>query len=573
MGGVIFALCMAMQGFGLWGVLMLAGSLGLLVFGMKLMSASLQQVAGPRMRHGVDALTEGRSRGVFTGLALTAVMQYSSVVAVMVVSFVNSGILSLRRAVPVLIGANIGTTLKLLLFAAVGFSALELSSVALPLLALALPLLLARSPKLKTASNLLVGMALLFLAIGLVRDHVPPPSTATLGILHMLQELGPLSVIVFVAIGALLAITVQSSSVALVLTLALCEAGTINFSSGAALVLGENIGTTFTAILAAQAGNAWAKRAARAHLLIKLIGVAGALVLFKPLLEGTAAITQWINGADPHTDISVLKWSLAYLHVAFNVVNGLVLLQCVPWIERVVTRWIPAHSAPDAQHRLTYMEDPMMALTPELSLLEAQNEAVNQAKRCERMLGMVRKLLLTADPETQSALHQRIANYALIAGRVERELDRYLAQAWSEAQGEATARRMEAMRTVAHNLERTAASLLHMGRTLEQRTAEGLWFDPDQRQDLLTLFDLLEQAARIAVRNLEEPGTCDLGEAERTDQTLRQHGRNASINPGPRSDAGTQALRSSPVLSALISTGEDVGGHLLNISKALATAR
>lgn len=564
---------MAMQGFGLWGLLMLAGSLGLLVFGMKLMSASLQQVAGPRMRRGVDGLTEGRSRGVFTGLALTAVMQYSSVVAVMVVSFVNSGILSLRRAIPVLIGANIGTTLKLLLFAAVGFSAWQLSSVALPLLALALPLLLARSPRLKTASNLLVGMALLFLAIGLVRDHVPPPSAATMGFLHTLQDLGPVSVLLFVAIGALLAITVQSSSVALVLTLALCGAGTINFSSGAALVLGENIGTTFTAIIAAQAGNAWAKRAARAHLLIKVIGVAGALVLFKPLLEGIAALTQWINGADPRTDASVLKWALAYLHFAFNVLNGLILLQCVPWLERVVTRWVPAHNAPDAQHRLTYMEDPMMALTPELSLLEAENEAVNQAKRCERMVGMVRKLLLTANPEAQAALHKRIAKYARISERVELELSRFLAQAGIGATGEATGRRLETMRSVAHSLERTAASLLLMARTLEHRSAEGLWFDPDQRRDLLALFDLLEQAARIAVRNLEEPGTCDLGEAERTDQALRQHGRSARTGPEPQPDAGTRALRSSPVLSALLGTGEEVGGHLLNISRVLAAGR
>lgn len=572
MGGVLFAFRRDMQGFGLWGVLMLAGALGLLVFGMKLMSASLQQVAGPRLRKGVDALTEGRSRGVFTGFALTAVMQYSSVVAVMVVSFVNSGILSLRRAIPVLIGANIGTTLKLLLFAAIGFSAWQLSSVALPMLALALPLLLARSPRLKTASNLLVGMALLFLAIGLIRDHVPPPSAATMGFLHTLQGMGPLSVILFVAIGALLAITVQSSSVALVLTLALCEAGTINYASGAALVLGENIGTTFTAIIAAQAGNAWAKRAARAHLLIKLLGVAGALVLFKPLLAGIAAATEWINGADPHADISVLKWSLAYLHFAFNVVNGIILLQCVPWLERMVTRWVPAHTAPEAQHRLTYMEDPMMVLTPELSLLEAQNEAVNQAKRCERMIGMLRKLLLTADKEIQATQLQRLAKYAQISERVELELGSFLARAGSEARGEAMNLRMHALRSVALDLDRTAALLLHMGRTLERRSAAGHWFDPGQRQDLLTLFDLLEQAMRVAVGNLEEAETCDHAAAEKAGQALRRHCANARNAPVPTPEAGPQAVHAGPVHAALLGYGEEVGGHLLRISGALAAA-
>ena len=561
-----------MQGFGIWGVLMLAGSLGLLVFGMKLMSASPPPVAGPRMRRGVDALTEGRSRGVFTGLALTAVMQYSSVVAVMVVSFVNSGILSLRRAIPVLIGANIGTTLKLLLFAAIGFSAWQLASVALPLLALALPLLLARSPRLKPASNLLVGMALLFLAIGLIRDHVPPPSAATMGFLHTLQDLGPVSVLLFVAIGALLALTVQSSSVALVLTLALCEAGTINYSSGAALVLGENIGTTFTAIIAAQAGNVWAKRAARAHLLIKLLGVAGALVLYKPLLAGVATATEWINGADPRSDISVLKWSLAYLHFAFNVLNGLVLLQCVPWIERVVTRWVPAHNAPDAQHRLTYMEDPMMALTPELSLMEAQNEAVNQAKRCERMVGMLRRLLLTADPKEQAALHQRMAKYARIGGQVEQELDRFLARAGAEAQGEATMQRIANMRDATRHLARAGGALFQMGRALEQRSADGLWFEPAQRQDLLGLLASLEQAALIAVRSLEDAEANVLKDAEQAEHVLRQYRSRAQAAPAEEAGRTAQAIRSGPVLDLLLRTGEEAGEHLLQITRALAGA-
>ncbi|MEO8733392.1 MAG: Na/Pi symporter, partial [Flavobacteriales bacterium] len=296
--------------FGILQFLMLAGSLGLLVFGMKLMSEGLQQVAGARMRRVLDTMTRDRMRGVVTGISTTVIVQYSSVVSVMVVSFVNSGLLSLRKAIPVLIGANIGTTLKLLLFAAVGFSALNLPDIALPLMGLALPLLFMRDPRVKATSNLLIGTALLFLALGLLKDNVPPPTADALGFLNSLQGMGILSNLIFVAIGALLALTIQSSSIALMLTVALCEAGTIGYVTGAALVLGENIGTTFTANIAALAGNAWAKRAARAHLLIKLIGVAWALVLFKPFLEGIAGLTERLNGGDPYIDPSVLKWSL-----------------------------------------------------------------------------------------------------------------------------------------------------------------------------------------------------------------------------------------------------------------------
>lgn len=557
--------------FGLMQFLMLAGSLSLLVFGMKLMSEGLQQAAGSRMRRVLDTMTRDRMRGVFTGITTTVIVQYSSVVSVMVVSFVNSGLLSLRKAVPVLIGANIGTTLKLLLFAAVGFSALQLPNIALPLLGLALPLLFVRAPRVKAVSNVLVGTALLFLAIGLLKDNVPPPTADALGFLKSLQGMGLVSNLIFVAIGALLAVIIQSSSVALVLTVALCEAGTIGYTTGAALVLGENIGTTFTANIAALAGNAWAKRAARAHFVIKVVGVAWALIVFKPFLLGIAGLTLRLNSGDPYTDPSVLKWSLTYLHIGFNVINGIILLQIIPWIEKVATRMVPARNQQDEDHRLEYIEDPMMAVTPELSLEEAKQEIAKFGKLCRRMLGLVRELLLEADTRERAVLMLRIAEHGFITHRVKNEVGRFLIRTGAEVRDEAVSARIRGLLSIIRDLECTGVILLQMSKSLERKSEERLWFAPEQRQDLLQMLGLVDKAFVVMVHNIEvEEDHISLDKAimaeqqidRQRDQLRRRHLKNI--------DSDGHNIRTGMIYSELYSSFEKLGDHIIQVSKALA---
>ena len=278
--------------FGLLQFLLLAGSLGLFIQGMKVMSEGLQKVAGPRIRRVLGAMTRDRARGVFTGFITTVVAQYSSVTSVMTVSFVNAGLLNLHQAIPVLLGANIGTTMKLLAFAWIGFSSVELSYVALPIMGLALPFLFLRGGRMKAISELLAGMALTLLGLHFMKAHSPEPSAQALTFLHGLASYGMASHVLFVLIGAALAIVIQSSSHALVLTVLMCEKGIIDYPMAAALVIGENVGTTLTANIAALVGNAWAKRTARAHFVMKVFGAAWALLLFAPVLTGIDLLTQ-----------------------------------------------------------------------------------------------------------------------------------------------------------------------------------------------------------------------------------------------------------------------------------------
>ena len=556
---------------GLIQFLMLAGTLGLFVFGMRMMSEGLQQTAGNRMRRVLERITAGRSGGVLTGISTTVIVQYSSVVSVIVVSFVNSGLLSLRKAIPVLIGANIGTTLKLLLFAAVGFSALDLPAIALALLALALPLLLIRGTQVRATSGILVGAALLFLALWLMKEHLPMPRPETLSILNKLEGMGLFSNLLFVSVGAMLAIIIQSSSVALVLTVALCEMGTIGYATGAALVLGENIGTTFTANVAALAGNVWAKRAARAHLLIKLIGVLWALILLSPLLQGIGMLTERINGASPYADPGMVKWSLTYLHIAFNVINGLVLLQFIPWIEKTVIRWVPARNAPDEEYRLEYIEDPMMAVSPELSVMEARKEVVKFGRLCRRMLGMVRELLMETDPRARAVLLQRISKYESTTDRIEVEVGRYLTRTGTEVREEAVSKRIRALLAIISDLENVGDILFQMSKTLVRKNDEKLWFAPEQRQDLLEMIGLVDKAFLVMLRNLDaEDDEVALDEAMLMEQHINRQRDHLHRGHLKSVESGEQNIHTGLIYADLYSNCEKIGDHLINVSEALS---
>lgn len=555
---------------GLIQFLMLAGTLGLFVFGMRMMSEGLQQASGNRMRRVLERITAGRSAGVLTGLSTTVIVQYSSVVSVIVVSFVNSGLLSLRKAIPVLIGANIGTTLKLLLFAAVGFSAVNLPAIALTLLAFALPLLLMRGNQVRAGSSILVGAALLFLALWFLKEYLPTPMPETLSFLHEMEGMGILSNLLFVAVGAVLAIAIQSSSVALVLTVALCEMGTIGYATGAALVLGENIGTTFTANVAALAGNVWAKRAARAHLLIKLIGVVWALILLGPMLQGIGILTERINGASPYVDPGMVKWSLTYLHIIFNVINGLLLLQFIPWIEKAVIRWVPARNAPDEEYRLEYIEDPMMAVSPELSLVEARKEVVKFGRLCRRMMGMVRTLLVETDPQERALLLQRISKYESITDRIEVEVGRFLTRTGMEVREEGMSMRIRAMLAIISDLENVGDILLQMSKTLVRKSDEKLWFAPEQRQDLLDMIGLVDNAFLVMLRNLDaEDADVALDEAMLMEQHInrqRDHLRRRHLQSV---ESGEHNIHAGLIYADLYSNCEKIGDHLINVSEAL----
>ncbi|MBK6627290.1 MAG: Na/Pi cotransporter family protein [Flavobacteriales bacterium] len=556
--------------FGILAFLKLAGSLGLFIYGMKVMSEGLQKMAGTGMRTALNAITRARWKGVLTGLGITAVLQYSSATTVMVVSFVNAGLMNLRQAIPVIMGANIGTTLKALLISVLGFASLPLAELCIPIIGLAFPLMFLRSDRWRRVAQFLIGFALLFLGLDFLRDNVPVLSPGALYFLRDLGDNGIFSVLLFVLFGLFLAVVIQSSSAALALTMVLCENGTIGYPMAAAIVLGENIGTTVTANVAALVGNVYAKRAARAHLMFNVIGVLWALLLFSPILRGVAWLVREGTGGSPFTDVHAVKYGLAWFHVLFNTLNTLLLVGLVPFLELLVTRMVPSRGEADEEHRLEYI-DTDVPLPAELTELEARREIVKLGRLCGRMLEMTRDLLTVTAAGERERLLRRIARYEEITDRMELEVGRYLTKTGAEVRDEASSSRIRALLAIAGDLERVGDIFFQMSKALERRSDDRLWFTPEQRNNLLQMMAVLEKAFAVMHRNLEGDGTnVALDEAVMVEEQINQL-RDQLRKAHLRSiESGDYNVRSGLVYTDLFNSCEKVGDHLINVSEALS---
>ena len=556
--------------FGLLEFLTLAGSLGLFIYGMKVMSEGLQKVAGGRMRSVLRAMTSNRFMGVFTGFLSTTVIQSSSAATVMVVSFVNAGLLKVRQAISVIMGANIGTTIKALFFSWAVFTDLSITKLAIPIIGLAFPLLFLKTPRSRALAEFLIGAALLFLGLEFMKQSIPVPSAQALEFLHDLSDMGMLSVLLFVAIGTVLTMVIQSSSAPIALTLVLCENGTIGYDMAAALVLGENIGTTITANIAALVANAWAKRTARAHLLFNLIGVSWALLVFHPYLGVIDRYVTITFGSSPYANAGSIKWALTFLHISFNVLNTLLLIGFIPYLERIVTWMVPTRSELDEEYRLEYL-DADIPLTPEVSLIEARKEISKFGRVTHEMLRMVRDLVTVKEDKQRVLLMQRIAKYEQITDRIEVEVGKYLTKTSTEVRNEEISSQIQGMLAMVGDLERVGDIFFQMSKAIERKVDERLWFTPEQRQHLLDMLDLLERAFEVMHRNLdvdaEEVFLDEAVEAEqrinlKRDQLRRSHLKSI--------ETGGYNVKSGLIYNDLFSSCEKVGDHVINVSEAVA---
>jgi len=557
--------------FGILAFLTLAGSLGLFIYGMKAMSEGLQKVAGSRMRNVLKVMTANRFLGVFTGFITTVLIQLSSVTSVMVVSFVNAGLLSLRQSISMLMGANIGTTVKALLFSALGFASIDIHAFALPVIGLAFPLLFFKGKRTKALIDFMVGFAILFLGLEFLKNVMPMPTAEGMSALAGLSGHGLLSVLLFTALGTLFAMVVQSSSVALAATMVLCQHGIIGFEMAAATVLGMNVGTTVTANLAALVANVWARRAARAHFVIKAIGVLWALVLFKPYLGLIDTYVTRVHGTSPFIDPNALVWALTYLHISFNVVNTLLLIGFIPQIEKLVTRMVPTRTEADEEYRLEYIDDPVMALSPELSLIEARKEISKFGRLTASMSGMLNRLLTSTNEQERDALLKKIARYEEITDRVEVEISKYLTRTSAETKDEELSERIRAMLAIISDLERVGDIFFQMSRLLDRKHDERLWFTPEQRANLQELLGLVDKAFAVMQKNLDaEDGSVAIDEAVEAEQRINGMRDQLRRSHLKSIEAGDYNVKSGLIYNDLFSSCEKVGDHVINVSEALA---
>lgn len=558
------------ESFGLFEGLYLIGSLGLFIYGMKIMSEGIQKAGGNRMREILGAMTSNRFTGLFTGFLTTSLIQSSSATTVMIVSFVNAGLLTLRQAIGVIMGANIGTTVTALIILFFGFSKFSISDYAMPLVAIGFPLLFFRNNQIKSLGETIIGFSILFMGLDLLKDAVPTISPEQLEYLIGLTEYGVFSTILFVVIGTVLTIVVQSSSAAMALTIIMCERG-MPLDMAAAIVLGENIGTTITANLAAIIGNVHAKRAARAHLIFNVIGVTWMLFVFPFFIDainsymGTTAI-----GSPSAENSQATKYALTMFHMSFNIVNTALLIWFVGQIAKVVTHMVPVRSDEDEQFSLDYIGTGIMS-TPELSILEAQKELVKYAEITHRMLGFLKELLYEKDKKEQKALIARIEKYEQITDRVEVEVSDYLL---TVSQGEistAASIRVRSMLNIVSELEKVGDVFYQMGRTFERKINTKAWFTPEQRNHIQALIELLESAFENLEQNLESRyEDIDLNAAKAIENNINRLRDQIRKDHLDEMEKASYKIDSGVIYADLYSHLEKAGDHIYKVNEAMA---
>ena len=483
-------------------VLNFVGALGLFLFGMKLMSDSLQKLAGDKMRAVLSKMTSNRFSGVLTGAGITTLIQSSSATTVMVVSFVNAGLLKLSGAIAVIMGANIGTTVTAWIISLLGFE-FNINMLVYPAIAIAAPFLFIE--KRKSVGEFLIGFALLFMGLEALKGGVPdftlPQYSGVLEFIASLSGYGYLSILLFVLIGTILTVVVQSSSAMMAITLVMCAKGLIGFEVAAALVLGENIGTTITANMAAMMANATAKRAARAHLMFNVIGVVWMLVLFYPFLYLISWIVEPNGGNGIHLAALSIPVALSLFHSIFNITNTSVLVWFIPSIERIVSKIVPINEEED--FRLKFIPTGFMAAS-ELNIEPAKKEIESFSKRVLRMYNFIPELFEEKDEKKFEQLMSRTRKYEEITDRMELEIANYLTRVSENELSISASHEVSAMLRIVDNLESIGDSVFQLSIAIDSKNKQNISFTDEMNSKLGKMFSLVREAVVEMNANLLE---------------------------------------------------------------------
>lgn len=483
-------------------ILQLLGALGIFLYGMKLMSSALQKLAGDKLRNILSKMTSNSFSGIVVGVLITTLIQSSSATTVMVVSFVNAGLLSLANAISVIMGANIGTTVTAWIVSLLGFS-FDISQAVLPIITFAT--ILAFIKKTKNIGEFMFGFAFLFLGLSLLTKQVPdftkPEYAGFLESIASLSNNGYWSILLFVIIGTVLTCIVQASSATMAVTLVMCSKGLINFDIAMALVLGENIGTTITANIAAIVANKAAKRAARAHFIFNIIGVIWILCLFFPVQKLMAYITIMLCGSSPLTTPSAMPIALSFFHSFFNISNTCILVWFIPQIIKTVEKMVPIKEEDETDFRLKYIHSGFMS-PGELNVEPAKKEIEVFSRRVLKMYDMLSDLQKTKEDKQYKGIYERIVKYEEITDRMELEIANYLTKAAEHNLSHYTSLQVSAMLKIVDNLESIGDSCYQIALTIDNKKKQNIWFEQNLRDNIAQMHSYVREAVALMNDNL-----------------------------------------------------------------------
>lgn len=565
-------------------ILNFAGALGVFLFGMKLMSEGLQKIAGSNMRHIIARFTGKPIPGILTGTLVTAAIQSSSATTVMVVSFVNAGLLSLAGAIAVIMGANIGTTITAWIIYL--FSLDEGSGFfSLPMLCGAIALVfmfITRKDKLKSIGEFVMGLALLLIGMEYLKQAMPDLQQypAFLEFLGRMSNFGFWSILIFVGIGAILTCLVQASAAMMAITLVMCYNGWIGFDVAVALVMGQNIGTTITANLAAMVSNTMGKRAARAHLVFNVVGVVLTLIVFYPLMGIIAKASMAICG-DPYLtpgmqgyNPQAIPLAICFFHTFFNVLNTFILAWFIPLIVKIVN-WMVKSDKEDAEDefRLTHITSGLMS-TAELNLQAAKSEIENFSKRVLRMYTFLPGLRTAKDDQEFSNILQRVEKYESITDRMEIEIAKFLTKV---SEGELSAKgsqRISSMLRIVDNLESVGDAIYQLAIQRKEKRELAVHFDQEMNDNISHMRDLVQKALDVMDSNLRQSyDHIDLDAAYQAEEAINQYRDTLRERHVDALKHGVYDYKIGTAYSTIFALYEKLGDYVINVSEAIDSSR
>ncbi len=556
--------------YGIIEFLTLIGSLGVILFGLKLISESLQKIAGEKMRGLLQTMPSTTTKGILAGLIVTMVIQSSTATTLMVVGFVNVGLLSLVQSIGIIMGANIGSTFTAWVVSILGFK-YDFISLAVPIIGFGVPLILTKKSLLRSLGELIIGFSLLFIGLDFLKlnagniNHLPELKS----FLVYTSNLGFYSVLIFVVLGIFFSLGLQSSSAALVFTFVLSSAGLISFPNAIAMVLGENVGTSIIANFAARAANTSAKRAARVHFILNLFGVIWVLLFFSPLISLFYSVLD-LSTPTLLINSSTLPIALCIFHTGFNITNTLILVWFIPLIVKIVGKMVPAKDSEEEKRRLMHLGIGLLS-TAEFSLIQAKKEIIVYAKRSYKMFGFVKDFFLEKNEKNLEIIYQRIEKYENISDRVEVEIATYLSKISVNKLSDSTTRVVQSMFKIISDIESISDSNFSIARILRRKHESNIWFTEDMNSKIQKMFDLIDEAFNIMIENINK-GHAQINLAPAYDienriNLLRNQLKEDYIK---EAESNKYNYSSGVIYHDLFSVLEKLGDYLINVSKDLS---
>ena len=592
--------------YGILDFLGLIGAVGLFLYGMKVMSEGLQKAAGDRLRNLLSAMTRNRFSGLLTGFGITALIQSSSASTVMVVSFVNAGLMTLAQSMAVIMGANVGTTFTAWIIALFGFK-MNISVAVLPLIGISAPLMFSKKSKVKSISEFLIGFAFLFMGLDMISNYVPDlqSNPEMLSFLQKYASMGFGSVVIFLLVGLILTMIIQSSAATFAIVLIMCTKGWIDFPLACAVVLGSNIGTTITPILASMSGNIAAKRTAMGHLLFNVLGTVWCLAVFIPFADLNEWLTEQLGQGNPATlysfvtdlsqsnphdynnlfnggtlnDASLVpqvekmqasvSFGLSLFHTTFNLVNVIIMIWLTNVYVKIVEKLVPAkHKKDEEEFSLKYISSGLLSAS-ELNIAQAEKEMGLYAERIGRMIKMAQDLVHTKEnSEEFTTLFSRIEKYEDISDRMEIEIANFLNRCAQGRLSNESKMHIAAMLNIISEIESIADSCFGVSKILIRKTESHASFTPEVYDNIDMMYKYVEEAMNMMVhmlRNVENVGErqiIDSYNKEREINNLRNQLRSANV---PNINEHHYEYQAGIYYMDIINTLEKTGDYIINV--------